>query len=641
MKHIVVGTSGHIDHGKSALVQALTGVDPDRFEEEKRRGITIDLGFAHYIWEDSLEISFVDVPGHERFVHNMLAGVGGIQILILVVAADESVMPQTREHLHICNLLGIKQGIVVITRCDLADPEMIELVNDEIEELVQDTFLEGKPIVRTSAITGEGLAALKEEIARQADDISDDSTRGGFRLPIDRRFSLKGFGTVVTGTALSGQTTPTDDLFLYPQGIPLKIRGFQVHQKSVDRIVAGQRSAINLSGIHKDQIARGNQISPAGQLATTRVIEVELNIIPEKAGALKNRGKLRFFSNAQEITGRLYGFKDFDPNQTTSQYVQIRLEESLCCRYADRFIVRSLSPVETIAGGRVIAPFGNRSRKNRQRLEESLAGLATEDEQTRILETVFLSGTKGVEASQLPPLVGCSHKAVQRVMQKLSSGGEIVSINAEKKKFLHGFHCRRIAGFFSKTLKLFHQKYPEKTGAQGSDFFGKMSRMYVHQEVTALLNWAVKQKLLCQVDNHYHLPGFQGGLNKEQKRKKEIILDVLKQRGFQPPGVVNLAKELSFDQTDVEKMLKIGQTEKWVVRVKDDLWYHPDALAKARENLYSHYSEKETLTVSEFKDLLGVSRKHAIGLLEYFDGLHLTRRVEDHRILRLDSSRQE
>ncbi len=640
MKNIVIGTSGHIDHGKSSLVKALTGTDPDRFEEEKRRGITIDLGFAHYVWKDSLDVSFVDVPGHERFVHNMLAGIGGIQILILVVAADGGVMPQTKEHLHICNLLGIKQGIVVITRCDLADAEMIELVEEEAQELVQSTFLEDMPMIKTSTVTGEGLEDMREEIARQSDLVSDEFRTDGFRLPVDRSFSLKGFGTVVTGTVLSGQALLKDNLVLYPDEKPLKIRGFQVHQQSAEKICAGQRSAINLSGIHKDEIARGNQISLLGQLVKTRVIEVEMSIIPEKTGILKNRSKIRFFSSAQEVTGRIYVSKDFDPNSTDPQYVQIRLEEPISCRFSDRYIIRNLSPVETIAGGKIIAPFGNRSRKNRMRLKESLSGLATEDPGIRILETVFLASTKGVEAQQLAPLVDCSHKIIQKTLQVLSARGDIVSINAEKKKYLHHFHCQRIAGFFAKSLKLYHKKNPENVGALGSDFFGKMGRMYVHQEVTNLLNWAVKQKIVAQTDSHYHLSDFQGGLNKKQKQLKTTILDLLLSKGFQPPGIVNLSGELDDDQSEIEKLMKIGLMEKWIVRVKDDLWYHPDILGQIKEKLFSHFAANETLTVLEFKELLGIPRKHAVGLLEYFDGLHLTRRMENHRILRLDRTLQ-
>jgi len=634
LKHIVVGTSGHIDHGKSTLVQALTGVDPDRFEEEKRRGITIDLGFAHYVWQNALEVSFVDVPGHERFVHNMLAGIGGIQLLIMVVAADEGVMPQTREHLHICNLLGTKHGLTVITRSDLADDEMIELVRDEIQELVEETFLDGKPIVVTSAVEKTGLEELREKIAEQADIIGDRTEESGFRLPVDRKFTLKGFGTVVTGTALSGKASVNDELLLYPQEKPLKIRGFQVHQKSAVQIVAGQRSAVNLAGIHKDDISRGNQIASPGKVVTTRIIEVELKTIADKTGILKHRSKLRFFSNAQEVTGRLYTTKDYDPLSAEQQYAQIRLEEPISCCYGDRFIIRNLSPVETIGGGRIIAPFGNRSRRNKHRLDESLIGLAADDETRRIREAIFLAGTSGMEAQQLPPLVGTSAKSIKQVLQKLSSSGEIIGINPDRRKYLHYLHCERVAGFFAKTLKAFHEKNPEKQGAVGSDFYGKMSRMYAPPEVLSVLNWSVRQKILAMEDSFYHLPGFQGGLNQKQEKVKSSILDLLKEKGYQPPGIVNLADELSLPQKEVEKLLKIGISEKWVVRVKDDLWYHPDVVDAAKRELQNHFSHKDTLTVIEFKDLLGVSRKHAIGLLEYFDSNHLTRRVENHRILR-------
>ncbi len=633
MKNIIIGTSGHIDHGKSALVKALTGIDPDRFEEEKKRGITIDIGFAHYNWQDRLNISFIDVPGHERFVHNMLAGVGGIHILLLAIAADGGVMPQTKEHLHICDLLGIKNGIVVLTRCDLADEEMVELVEEEVSELVQGTFLENSPIIKTSAIKGTGLPELQEEIARIADSLEESTAFATFRLPVDRCFSLKGFGTIVTGTVHSGKAGLEDNLMLYPQKESLRIRGFQVHGEKAGQIKTGQRSAINLTGLQKDQIDRGNQIAFPGHLVNTSVIEVELKIIPDKAGVLKNKSKLRFFSNAQEVTGRLYAGDEFDPESTEMQFVQLRLESEISCRYADRFIIRSLSPMHTIAGGRIIAPFGNRSRKNKHRLQESLKGLASQDETQRIQEAVFLSGTKGIMADQMVPLVGSSQKTIQKSLQALASRSEVVSINNEKKKYLHVFHNKRLAGFFVRTLKAFHKKNPEKPGAMGPDFFGKMSLTFSHQEVISSLNWAVKQKFVAQTDNVYHLPGFEGGMNEKQKKIKEHILANFRQMGFQPPGVVNLAKELAVDQKDVEKILKIGQSEKWVIKAKDDLWYLPETIDDIKKSLLGYFSSNETLTVGDFKELIGVSRKHAVGLLEYFDGQHLTRRIENHRVL--------
>ncbi len=636
MKHVIIGTSGHIDHGKSALVKALTGTDPDRFEEEKKRGITIDLGFAHYVWNNDLEISFIDVPGHERFVHNMLAGAGGIQLLILVVAADGGVMPQTREHLHICNLLGIQRGITVITRCDLADEEMIQLVEEEVAELIEPTFLNESPIMKVSSIKGNGLRELKEEIAKQSELLGSKSDRGSFRLPVDRKFTLKGFGTIVTGTVLSGTAHLSDDLVLFPKNQSLKIRGFQTHLKNVESIHAGQRSAINISGLHKDEITRGDQIAKPNGLVTTKTIDAELNLIPEKAGILKNRFKIRFFSNAQEVTGRVITFANFDNESPESQFIQIRLEKPISCHYNDRFIIRNLSPMETIAGGRIIAPFGNRSRRNKERLYDSLSGLASENEESRILETVFLSGVTGVEGNQLPPLVNCGQKSIQRSLQKLSSIGEIICINTERKKYLHQFHCHRISRFFQKVLALFHQKFPEKLGAPGTDFMGKMSRFYSLTEILSLLNWSVKQEILLKRNDYYHLPGFKGGLDKKQTINRDKILGVLQREPKAPPGVVNMADELDLSKKDLLKLLKIGQSQKWVVKVNEDLWYLPETIEGIKKLTLDFFAKQDTITVLEFKGLFGFSRKHAIGLLEYFDGLHFTRRVENHRILRVD-----
>lgn len=638
MKHIVVGTSGHVDHGKSTLVQSLTGIDPDRFQEEKERGITIDLGFAHYIWQESLEVSFVDVPGHENFVHNMLAGIGGIQLLILVVAADGGVMPQTREHLHICNLLGIKQGLTVITRVDLADEEMIELVQEEVYELIEGTFLEEQPILQVSAITQQGLEGLRQEIARQADKLPATAQGGSFRLPVDRSFSVKGFGTVVTGTALEGKTSLDQELLLYPQEQPLKIRGFQVHQKPAQEIVPGQRAAINLSGIHKDEIQRGNQIAVAGKLINTRVLDVELQLIPGQRGIKKSRCTLKFFSHAQEVGGKLVTTSDFDFLSEAPQVAQLRLDDVISCCFGDRFILRSPSPLETVAGGRIIAPLGNRVRKNRERLQESWRGLSSDASEVRIKEAVFLAGTQGVEAKQLAVLVGIGQKVITKEVQKLAAKGEIIQINPTRKRFLHHRHCLRIGVFFVRSLKAFHKKNPEKSGARSTDFYGKMSRLYEAQEIAVLLNWVVKQKLVVKENEYYRLPDFEGGLTAQQEEMKETILDYLLQQGVQPPGIVNMSTALNLPPKSLEKILKIGHREKWIIRVKEDLWYREDILVQVKTKLLEWFQGQESLTVIEFKDLLGVSRKHAIGLLEYFDSIHLTRRVDNHRILRLDHS---
>lgn len=632
-QHVIIGTAGHIDHGKSTLVQVLTGTDPDRWAEEKKRGITIDLGFAHYCWEDRLEISFVDVPGHEGFIHNMLAGAGGIQILLLIVAADDGVMPQTREHLHICDLLGIKLGIVVITRCDLADPALVELVREEIEEMVESTFLEEAPMMEVFALKGKGMEELKQTIASVAKQCKLREEQNFFRMPIDRVFSLKGFGTVITGTALSGRAEKTDPLSIYPEEIPSRIRGFQVHGKSVRTIESPQRAAINLSGIDKEHLSRGNQIATPHSLVNTRSVFVELNRIPDKEALLKHRTPLKFFSHTQEIQANFYHISSGDSLDSKSYFAKIRLKETLSCRFGDRFILRTLSPNETVAGGRIIAPLGRLVRRNRDRMIESLTGLSQEEGELRIVETIFLRGISGVQPQELPPLTGCSQKTISKVLQKLSGQGKIVQINLDRKRFLHEIHCHRVAQFFIKTLKIFHQQNPELPGALGSDFFGKMSRLFQQSEITFLLSWTNKRKLIEKREQYFHLPGFQGGLTPKNRALLDKIVTYLQQCGNQPPGIVNLSEAIEIPQDTVKSLIKKAVADKTLVRIKEDLFFHSQVIEKIQTKLLEHFNDNQQLTIIEFKELINIARKPAVSLLEYFDSLHLTRREENHRIL--------
>lgn len=638
MKNIVVGTSGHVDHGKSTMVNALTGIDPDRFEEEKKRGITIDLGFAHYTWQDEFKISFVDVPGHEKFVHNMLAGAGGIQLLILVVAADGGVMPQTREHLHICHLLGIQHGFTVITRCDLADEEMIELVESEILELTENTFLDEQAILKISSTTGDGLENLKQTIADYAKKISPRNIEDIFRFPVDRCFTLKGHGTVVTGTVLSGKAETSDDLIIYPQKEKLKIRGFQSHQDKIGSAVAGQRLAINVSGFSKDQISRGNQVSTDNGLVLSHVIGVELYWVPELKNTLKNRQKIRVYLHAQEITARIILISKVEDQESDQQYAQIRLEKPIICRHGDRFIIRQLSPMVTIAGGKIIAPYGNQSRRNKKRLYDSLKGLAQDNIEDRILEAIFLTGSSGIGLGNLPPLINVSIKQINKSIQRLSSIGKIICIDTNRKKYIHIYHVKRVAHFFTKALKIYHQKQPEKIGAPGTDFLGKMNKIYALPEILILLNWTAKKGDIVKEDNSYRLPDFKGGLNKKQSQLKADAINLLKKGKLAPMGIGNLSEQLSVPKKELESLFKTGIAEKWIVRVKDDLWYLPEIISEIEQQLRNYFKDHETISVIEFKALFDFSRKHAIGLLEYFDSQHLTRRFENYRILKATQS---
>ena len=639
MKHIVVGTSGHVDHGKSTLVKALTGVDPDRFEAEKTRGITIDLGFAHYRWQNSYEISFIDVPGHESFIHNLLAGIGGVQIIILVVAADSGVMPQTEEHFVISKLLGAEVGCVVITRCDLADEEMIDLVEEEVGELVKSSYLEDQPVIRCSAQSGRGLEQLKEVLGDLAANLREPNLELPFRLPIDRSFSVKGFGTVVTGTVLAGKIKEDAELLLYPTQETLKIRGFQVHSKTCAEIFKGQRAAINLTGIHKGEILRGYQIAQKDELVLTKTIDIIFELVSGEKSVAEGKTRVKFYCNAQETEGKLVVYGQTNSNLPQRQHLgQLRFNTPIWCRYGDRFILRNASLTATIAGGKIVAPLGNRDRKNRAGIIAILTALNSEDQTERIRNSITLSGTHGVEFSQLGKLTGLSQKILTKELQKLSSQGVVVQINPKNKKYLSKNHCFRIGAYFAKVLKVFHEKFPDKRGAKNSDFFGKISRYYSKEEINFLLNWSCKQDIIQNTDDYYKLAEHVGGLTVAQEQLKEMIISSLKKHKFQPPGLVNLALQLNVEITLLEQLLKIGHRERWIVRVKDDLWYHPEILNQIKHLLITWFKTNQQLTVIIFKELLGVSRKHAVGLLEYFDSLHLTRRQDNYRVLRLEIS---
>ena len=637
MKNIVIGTSGHIDHGKSTLVKALTGVDPDRWKEEKKRGITIDLGFAHYVWKDELQISFIDVPGHEKFVHNMLAGVSGVDLLLLIVAADESVMPQTREHLSICHLLGIQDGIIVITRCDLADAEMIELVEEEVRELASKTVLKDSPIVKVSSVTGEGLDNLKEVIAKKVMERKEIPPGKNFRLPVDRSFTVKGFGTVVTGTVIAGEYVLGDPLTLYPQEKEIRIRGLQVYGKTAETLKKGERAALNVSGIESTEILRGDQLCTKGFLVNSRIIDAELEILEEKKDAFKNRMQVLFYSGSREIKAKLIRYFKSNEDEKKRQFVQFRLDSALSCRYGDRFIIRSFSPLDTIGGGTILAPYGNRSRKNKGRLYESLCDLAASRGDNRILETLFLSGTSGMSLEKISPLVDMSDKNIKSSLQLLSSQGKILLLDSDRKKYLHIFHVNRIARFIRQVLEKYHQQFPEKAGAPKTEFAGKIARVAQPGEIAAILEWMTKNNLIVKEELNYRLPDFSGHLSKQQEVLKEKLIEALLKDPVQPPGLVNLADMVCVSKKEAEKSLKIGLGENWAVRVKEDIWFHKSAIDQVEDQLREFFQKSEQITVIEFKELLGISRKNAIALLEYFDSKHLTRRIEEYRILRLGS----
>ncbi|MCS5545452.1 MAG: selenocysteine-specific translation elongation factor [SAR324 cluster bacterium] len=629
----VIGTSGHIDHGKTTLVKALTGVDTDRWVEEKKRGITIDLGFAHYEDEQGNQVAFVDVPGHEKFIHNMLAGAAGMDAVLLVVAVDEGVMPQTREHLNICNLLKIQTGVVALTRIDLVEnPEMMELCQEEVSELLVGTFLEGTSVIPVSTVTGEGLDELREALLKLPKQIQNPETEKPFRLNVDRSFTVKGFGTVVTGTVLCGTLSQDEEIQQFPQHRSVRIRGLQAHGQGVKLVHAGQRAALNLAGITKEKIQRGDQLAKPESLLTSYMLNASLTLLEDVSAPLKNRTRVRLHLGSREVFGRivLLEGESLSPGKTT--LVQFRSESLLSGRYGDRFIVRSYSPMFTLGGGVVVDPSPSKSRRVLQELPERLRRLYAGDENVRSEEVIYLQSVRGVVESEFSVRSGLSTKQSGKVLQLLQSQKKILCVESITRRYLHIEHVERIGNFLGKVLGKHHKKFPDREGMTSSELGGKLSLIFSGKEVESLLKYLLKVGALLQNNQYFSLVEHQQQVSQSQEDSLAYCLKLIRSGGFQPLRRTHLLEELGLNEKDGVAMLKSAVHSKQLVRVADDLHYDPEQIETILESLRIYLDENQNITVIQFKELLNISRKHAIDLLEYFDSQRLTIREENHRI---------
>ena len=629
----MIGTSGHIDHGKTTLVKALTGVDTDRWAEEKKRGITIDLGFAHYEDEQGNQLAFVDVPGHEKFIHNMLAGVAGMDAVLLVVAADEGVMPQTREHLNICNLLKIKTGLVAITRIDLVeDSDMVELCQDEVAELLEGTFLEGKPVIPVSTTSGEGLTELRQALSKLGKQIPAAEIEKPFRLSVDRSFTLKGFGTVVTGTVLSGSLRQDEEVQQFPQQRSVRIRGLQAHSQTVSEVFAGQRAALNLAGITKEEIQRGDQLAKEESLLTSYMLNASLTLLEDVSAALKNRTRIRLHLGSQEVFGRivLLEGETLSPGKTT--LVQFRLESLVCTRHGDRFIVRSYSPMFTLGGGMVIDPSPSKSRRVLHELSGRLRRLHDGDENVRSAEVIYLQSVKGVIEAEFSVRSGLSAKQSAKILQLLQSQQQVLCVDPFSKRYLHVQHVERIGEFLSKVLTIHHKKFADREGMTRSELGGKLSLIFTEKEVEILLKYMIKLGKFVQNGQYFSLAEHQPQVSQAQEAGLAHCFELIKAGGFQPYRRTRLLEELEMNEQEGVAMLKSAVHSKRLVRVADDLYYAPEQTKEILISLRKYLQDNQSITVIQFKELLNISRKHAIDLLEYFDSQHLTIREDNHRV---------
>lgn len=623
MRHIILGTAGHIDHGKSTLVKALTGIDPDRLKEEKERGITIDIGFADLVFPDiGLTVGIVDVPGHERLVRNMLAGAGGIDMVLLVIAADEGIMPQSREHLAICNLLQIKSGLVAVTKADLVEQEWLDLIKDEIREFVRGTFLEGSSVIPVSARTGMNIESVRDEIQRLAFAVTPKPSGGLFRLPIDRVFTLKGFGTVITGTALSGSISVDDQLEILPAGIRSKVRGLHSHGQAIRKAYAGQRVAINLQSVEKDSLGRGDVAVTPERFFQTKTVNTFLELLHD-APDIKTKSNVHFYSGTSEVVGRLILFEQDVIKASEQCYAQIRLKDPVVVMSGDRYIIRRLSPLETLGGGLVLDP--DPAKRRRKDGIDDLKVLHTGTLEDKIKVKIEKAGIQGISIGKIYGWIDSEIGAINNAVKNSVASGLILQ---HDDMLIHKTSYTMMHNKIIALLEDFHRKNPIRPGLQKEEVRTSLS------VETGLFTFILTHSDRIVVEkNLIRLRDFKAALTVNEEEYSSKITELLNKSRFQPPAKADMMGLLGIEQKKMNDIMSLMIRENKVVRISDSLYLSKDAYDAILVLVRDFYSRKNEMTVAEFRDLLDTSRKYALPLVEYLDAQRITLRVGDARKL--------
>lgn len=634
MKHVVIGTAGHIDHGKSALVRALTGIDPDRLKEEKERGITIDLGFAFLKDESGLSLGFVDVPGHERFVKNMLAGVGGIDLVMLVVAADESVMPQTREHFAICRLLRVPQGVVVVTKSDLVDEELRELAMMEARELVAGSFLEGAPVVPVSSRTGAGMDVLRTTLVELARAATPRSATGRFRLPVDRVFSMKGFGTVVTGTLLSGQVQQDDEVEILPRGRRARVRGLQVHGDKQGCASAGQRTAVNLQGVDVPDLERGDALVEPGSFRPTMMLDCALEVLASSPVPVKDLTRVHLHLATAQVLARvrvLGGSKAIAPGERGM--VQLRLEAPVVAARGDRFILRRYSPLETIAGGLVLDAYPGKHSVSRPAEVERLLSLETSDAKTAAARFVAESGSTGLSEDDLGRRLGAGRSELESIVSGMLREQTAISVSKSPRILVAPGVVGAVGEKVDAELRRFQKKNPLLSGMPKSELRERVSGRAPGEVFELILQrlaeggrLRVSKELVSTADHRIHL-------SEDEVRAKEILVEEYRRSGCSPKSLEEIAAGANLDVKLLERIQRVVIKDGTLVQIADGMVFHNEVLEELKSSVRGFKAQRERIDVAFFKEMAGVTRKHAIPLLEWLDRERVTQRAGNERVI--------
>lgn len=634
MKHFVIGTAGHVDHGKTMLIKALTGKETDRLKEEKERGISIELGFAPFILPSGITAGVVDVPGHERFIKNMLAGVGGMDMVLLVVAADEGIMPQTREHLDIIDLLQIPEGIIVITKADLVEEEWLAMVQEDVSQLVKGTVLENVPVATVSAATGQGIPELIQLIDGVAGKLQERPVTGQARMPVDRVFSMTGFGTVITGTLVEGRLQIGDSVEILPEGIEARVRGLQVHGQKVETAAAGQRVAVNLAGIERQSINRGSVVAVPGLFKPSHRLDIRIKLLPGAEKSLVNRARIRVHIGAAEILARIILLEEDELSPGESGFAQLECEQPIVAARGDRLVIRSYSPMRTIGGGRVIDP----RPPKRKRLDLGvIEALRTKEKGTpeELLEQLMESSKQTVfTGEELGRGLGFDEASIKETIQNLELTGRVRSFTCDNKPhyILKSIFDRKAAELTG-ILEKFHHTFPLRVGVSKEEIRSRVFAGLSNKVFNALADLYQENNVIKIVDENIAKQGFEQDPGENWRQMFQKIEERFLAEGLQNPGWEEITSEFKLNRADSEEILNYFVNNRILIKLEDNILIHRKSLEMAKDLIIQYLEKNSEMSLGEARDILKTSRKFALPIMSFFDKEKVTRRVGDKRVL--------
>ena len=634
MKHIIIGTAGHIDHGKTTLIKALTGRNTDRLKEEQKRGISIELGFTYFDLPSGKRAGIIDVPGHEKFIKNMLAGVMGIDIVLLVVAADEGVMPQTSEHLAILDLLGIEKGFIVLTKIDLVDEEWLELVKEDVRSEVKGTFLESSPIVPVSSTKKTGIEEVIQLIDKLTLEVEDRETDDMPRLPVDRVFSMSGFGTIVTGTLLSGTFKVGDEIQVFPGNKIGRIRSLQVHDEDTSIAYAGQRVAINIAGLKKDEVDRGDVVAPKDSMKKTSMLDVKVKLIKNINRSIENRTRLRLYIGTKEVLCRIVLLDKDILNPGEEAYAQLRLEEEIVAKRGDRFIIRFYSPMFTIGGGEVLEPNPNKKKRFDKEAIKELQ-IKEEGAPIDIIEKIILDKSKTFPTiKEISTFTAMLEDKVKGEVENLAKDNKVILFTLTREiHVIHIDYFNKLKKAIVEELETFHKKYPLRQGMSKEEIRSKFLKNAKPKVGDRFIDLLIEKGYIEQKMESVYVKGFEIKYNDLQLKIKDDLIKAYKENSFLPPKKEDIFKSLDYDKQEIEQVLNSLISNGELIKINEEVYLHKTNYEKALEILKEYIGKNDSITVAEYRDILNTNRKVALGLLEYFDQLKITKRDGDKRIL--------